>query len=72
MQQQFKSHFPVMKVLLLLVPDVGLKELNPGMPFTTGQFTFNPRVSSSARVRSIIIIFSAFFLVAFINRQSFI
>jgi len=42
-----------MKVLLLLVPDVCLEELNPGMAFTTGQFTFNPRVSSSARVRSI-------------------
>jgi len=40
-----------MKVLLLLVPDVGLEELNPVMPFTTGQFTFNPRVSSSARVQ---------------------
>ncbi|KAG1928508.1 putative ATP-dependent RNA helicase DDX49, partial [Pimephales promelas] len=38
------------KVLLLLVPDVGLEELNPGMPFTTGQFTSNPRVSSSARL----------------------
>ena len=46
--RELKASFPVMKVLLLLVPGYGSKEELPhAMPSRKGRFTFNPRASSS-------------------------
>jgi len=38
-----------------MVPDLGLEELNPGMPFTTGQFRARKTIIQGNRERKTII-----------------